>query len=110
MKKELISVEQLDSFTCLHGPRIYADPAHYILSPGAKDELGKRHIEIIYGPCPDYPSCGHTLGGQPAGCSSKVDDLTISVAAVLKKEFGITDQNQLRDMTLQVVKTLKDSI
>lgn len=107
MKKELISADQLESFTCLHGPRIYADPAHYILSPGAKDELAKRHIEIVYGPCPDYPSCGHQLGYQPA---KGADDFTISVAAVLKKEYGITDPNQLREMTLQVVKTLKDSI
>lgn len=107
MKKELISASQLDSFTCLHGPRIYADPAHYILSPGAKDELTRRHIEIVYGPCPDYPSCGHTMGGQPSG---GVDDFTISVAAVLKKDYGISDPDKLREMTLQVVKTLKDSI
>lgn len=107
MKKELIGKDNLDQFLCLHGPKIYVDTASYILSPGAKDELAKRHIEIVYGPCPDYPSCGHQAGYQP---SSKVDDFTISVAAVLQKEYGITDPAKLKEMTLEAVKTLKASI
>ena len=41
MKKELISVENLDAFICRQDGKLYVD-RNRILSPGAKDELSAR--------------------------------------------------------------------
>lgn len=111
MKKELIGMDNLEHFICLQEAKIYADPAGYILSPGAKDELAKRHIEVVYGPCPNYPhSCHHDASASGVQHGSAVDDFTISVAAVLRQHYGITDPEQLKALTLETVKTIKASL
>lgn len=98
MSKQLITVDNLADFVCLDSSVISLDPARYIVSPGAKDELARRKIELVY--------------DSAAGCSgkAKVDDFVIAVAAVLKQEYGINDPVKLRDTTLSIVKTIKESI
>lgn len=116
MRKTLIRVDNLDSFLCRHGKTIYVDST-MILSPGAKDALSKKGVSIVYGPCPDAASCpdaGHGKAANPlsqalAG-NAGVEELLLGIAAVLKKECGITDPDKLKAASLQAVKTIKDNI
>jgi hypothetical protein len=113
MKKELIGLDNLEHFLCKTENRMYVDNTAGVLTPGAKDELAKRHVEIVYGPCPFYASCGHQA---PAEHGASVDGgvsleaLVYGIAASIKQEHGVTDPMQLQEMTRQVLETLKGSL
>ena len=113
MKKELIGLDTLDAFLCKAENRIFIDNAAVVLTPGARDELTKRHVEIVYGPCPDAASCGlHAAPAASGNCETDVSlqALVYGIAAALKQEQGITDPIQLRDMTRQVLEKIKNAL
>lgn len=122
MKKKLVEVSNLDSYICLTKGRIYVDNC-MILTPGAKDELNKRKISIIRDSKPDYTSCGadtcpsrvcrtDTTGtrGIADACDTDMERLFYGVAAMVKEEYGIDDPQQLKDISCQIVDTLKKNI
>lgn len=108
MKKELISLDNLDAFVCMSAPRVYVDSATSILTPGARDEIAWRGLEIVNGPCPDYAACGHKSHGI-AGPDVN-EDVLVGIAAILKKDHGVTDPEQLKRMTLEVVAAMRKLI
>jgi hypothetical protein len=113
MKKELIGLDNLDSFLCKTENRIFIDNSAVVLTPGARDELTKRHVEIAYGFCPDATSCGlHAAPAASGKCETDValQALIYGIAASLKHEHGITDPIQLCDMTRQALERLKSSL
>lgn len=129
MKKQLVGVDNLDAHICKSSGKFYADST-IILTPGAKDELNKRKICIVYGEKPEPiqtmvckptihdPNCGVcSLGWTCTTTSETVDpktaaieELLISVAATLKTQYNITDPEELKKISIQVVKTLKDNL
>lgn len=132
MKKELICVENLDAFIRKQDGKLYVDQGR-ILTPGAKDELARRGVSIVYGPepapepapvaaCQTAAPCRGCCGtgrtfyvGPEEGSSSlaaagSLESLSIAVASMLKKQYGVTDPEQLRAMTIEALKTIRDNV
>lgn len=126
MKKKLVEVNTLKSYVCEANSRIYVDKT-MILTPGARDELSKRKIEIIRDTVPEFTSCGaascparlcvdnvNVLDATPDTKSTKSSDdadmerLFYGVAAMVKEEFGIEDHQQLKDISCKIVTALKE--
>ena len=117
MKKTLVGIDNLEAYICQTTGKLYADSS-VILTSGAKDELSKRGVAIVYGPKPDVYA---HAGACPAGCTcaactaaksacADIENLLISVAAVLKKHYGVNDPEQLKTMSCQIVKTIKENV
>lgn len=129
MKKELISVENIDAFICKQDGKLYVGPGR-ILTPGAKDELSKRGVSIVYGPEPAPAEECRPSGSCRSGCccgsgrtfyvgpeegtafstARSLESLSMAVAAMLKSQYDVTDPEQLRSMTVEALKTIRDNI
>jgi hypothetical protein len=126
MKKTLISVDNLEEHLCAACGGLHADGA--LLTPGARDELARRGVSVVYrdgaqgGACckgADRAACANAPGasGNPAfaapdaqGGAVSVQDMLVGVAALIKRECGVTDPDQLRDMSINILKTLQKHI
>lgn len=121
MSKKLITVDNLEEYICRASAKFYMDST-VILTPGARDELKKRGIAIVPGPAPEAAPCHPMMCesmtrevpayGTMLGLTTFADmeELLVGVAAILKNEYGITDPAELRDASLQAVKTIKDNL
>lgn len=124
MGKILVGVDNLDTAICQASGKVYADGS-LILTPGAKDELGKRGIAIVYGPRPESMDCGTQNGSAacPPGCTcpacivraagkegATMESLVLSVTEILKNQYHITDPEQLKTISLHVLKTIRENI
>lgn len=123
MKKELITVENLDS--CISGDgRLYVC-RNRILTPGAKDELARRGTTVVYGeePAPEprtggaCRSCGagktFFVGpeeGAGLGSAGSLESLSMAVAAMLRTQYGVTDPGDVRRLTVEALKTIRDNV
>ena len=112
MKKALIQAGDVDKYLCRKDARIYIDNAAVILTPGARDELGKRGVRVIHGPCPDADGCamhahksGPAMGDPAAGPGS--EKLLFGVAAILRDDYGISDPEQLRALSLKAAEIIR---
>ena len=110
MKKTLIQLANLDDFICKASGKLYLDGSK-ILTAGAKDELAKRGIGIVYekgGAQRD----NHAGKACQAGSKDReeLENLLISVAALLKKECGITNPKELKEKSIQMVQTIRKSL
>lgn len=118
MKKTLVSVENLGRHICRDKAEIHLDGSK-ILTAGAKDELAKRGIAVVYGSCPAGEACcprgslgaassvvTSVAGAEAAG----LERLLLGVAAVLKTEYGIHDPEELKTLSLQAMQTIKENI
>ena len=121
MGKKLIQAGNLDSVICRETGKVYADGS-IILTPGAKDELSRRGVAIVYGPKSGDAGCATPAAGCPAGCTcpacskksvldcTTLDALTRSVSAMLKNHYHITDEEQLNRLSRQALQTIRDNI
>ena len=119
MAKKLIQVGDLDCVIC--NGKVYADGS-IILTPGARDELSKRGVAIVYGPKPESAARAESVAECPAGCAcpacigksgldcTTLDALTRSVSEILKKQYHITDEEQLKRLSRQALQTIRDNI
>lgn len=120
MSKTLISIDNIDQFICCN--KLMVDSSK-ILTPGARDELTRRGVEIVYGEggCDCHggatghgaehgaasacaAGAAHTTCGGSAGCHDAAhydEDMLIGVAAIIKQHYGITDPEVLRKVTLE---------
>lgn len=105
MKKKLVEAGGVDPYICPDSGKFYADET-MILTPGAKDELGKRGVAIVHGPMPEPAKA--CAAQEP--CAQSANDLLVAVAAMVKDEFGVEDPEQLKAITCQAVKTIKENI
>lgn len=105
MGKTLITIQNLDQFIC--GGKLVMDSAK-ILTPGARDELSKRGVQICYDEAAAQP-CGH---GDCAhhGHDEHNEELLIGVAAIIKQHYGITDPDELRKVTLETVAVIGNGL
>ena len=108
MVKTLITIDNLDQF--IHSNKLVMDSAK-ILTPGARDELCKRGVQISYDEAAAH-HCGHGECAQHAhdGHDEHCDDLLIGVAAIIKQHYGITDPDELRKVTLETVAVIGKSL
>ena len=108
MGKTLITIDNLDQF--IHSNKLVMDSAK-ILTPGARDELCKRGVQISYDEAAAH-HCGHGECAQHAhdGHDEHCDDLLIGVAAIIKPHYGITDPDELRKVTLETVAVIGKSL
>lgn len=107
MKKTLVEASNLDAHICQETKSVYVDGS-IILTAGAKDELRKRGIDLVYGPNPKAAG-GCAAVAASFGCTD-AEEMLIAVAALLKKEYGITDPESLKAASHQIVKTLQESL
>lgn len=105
MGKQLVCVDNLDSIICPTTGRAYADGS-VILTPGAKDELSRRGVAIVYGPRPATCPSGCTC---PA-CTGGLEPLLQAVTAILRQHHPDCDDARLRTLGLQVLNTLRDAV
>ena len=74
MKKELITVDNVNNYICKQDGKLYVF-GNRLLTAGAKDELGRRRVTVVYGPEPvvapaaaPASSCS-SAAGAPCGKS-----------------------------------------
>ena len=74
MKKELITVDNVNNYISKQDGKLYVF-GNRLLTAGAKDELGRRRVSVVYGPEPvaapvqaPAASCG-SASGTPCGKS-----------------------------------------
>ncbi len=106
--KQLITIENLDGCISTDG-RCYIGKDQ-ILSPGAKDELARRRVPLVYGDKPGSSCSTKASACLTSGSSCRKggicdpDELAVAIAALLKKECGITDPGQLRALTIEALR------
>lgn len=123
MRKTLISIDMIEEHICGACGNLHAEGA--LITPGARDELARRGIRIVYGgkergeQCNGLASSFCAAASAASGASGAfraqegtvtTQDMLVGVAALIQRECGVTDPDQLRDMTLNVVKTLQKNL
>ncbi|TKB09571.1 hypothetical protein [Desulforhopalus sp. IMCC35007] len=113
MKKQLVAVNNLDSYIYQACATIYVTK-NMILTSGAKDELKKRKICIVYGEAPSDVDCT-TVPEQTETASKMTDEedrerLFYGIAAMAKEELGIDDPEILKNISIKIVDTLRKNI
>ena len=107
MGKRLVGTDNLDAFICQEDATLYADQT-IILTPGARDELARRGVHVVYGPRPQTAACPHAP--DAGACPPGLEGLLGTVAAILADKHGITDPEQLKAISHQVIKTIRENI
>ncbi len=133
MKKTLISAENIEGHICRAGGKLFLDGA--ILTPGARDELTKRRITVLHGPCPEVSSCSMRAGaccrggcaegeegakaGLPgAGAGQQGEQspeavlarLMLGIETVLRKEYGVSNPQEIHAVSLKAIQVIKENI
>ena len=137
MKKELITVDNINNYISKQDGKLYVF-GNRLLTAGAKDELGRRHVAVVYGPEPvaapaaAAPSsscaCGKSHGscrggcncgsaitpgiaaGAPLGSYTSVESLALALATMLKEKYGVTDPAELKELTAKALKAIRDNM
>lgn len=116
MAKQLVTTDNLNDFICKGDGKFHMDSSCMIITAGAKDELAKRGVELVYdsGCGHSGKSCAEACGSACAGAYStpapEDEEFLIAVAATLQKDYGVSDPKKLKEMSLEVVKTLKANL
>ena len=70
MKKELITVDNVNNYISKQDGKLYVF-GNRLLTAGAKDELGRRRVAVVYGPEPvAAPAAAAKPAAAPASASS----------------------------------------
>lgn len=105
MAKKLITTANLESFIRKDLGKLYVT-SDRVLTAGAKDELKHRGIALVYGPEP--------APLQPAPCAPAAPDklkrAAAIVVAILREQYGMTDESQIQALAVKILKAVKDSI
>ncbi len=133
MKKQLVEAGNVDAYICKETGTLYADGT-LVLTPGAKDELGRRGVAVVYGPrpgaacCPPgctCPACctpGYGAAAHcPAGCTcaacaggvandAETERLMLAVAVVLREDFGMKDLAALQETSCKVARAMRGNM
>ena len=102
MGKTLITLDNIDEFVCCG--KLAMDSTK-IITAGARDELTKRGIEMVYGEA-EGQCCCHDHAHDHAHdhhAPQHDEDLLVGVAAIIRQHYGITDPETLKKVTLETV-------
>jgi len=108
MGKKLIGCNCLDQYICREEMRVYLDSS-LILSPGAKDELHRRGVEIVYSARPverEKASPPEKCNTPEPGAGSNDRVLIEKIVQLLSTDYGLNDKDQIMDVSMRVVDTL----
>jgi len=110
MKKQLVEVNNLDSYICQACATIYVNKS-MIMTPGAKDEIKRRNICIVYGDAPAETEYTTTVQNPSESSTPETEDadterLFYGIAAMAKEELGIDDPKTLKDISFQIMDAL----
>ena len=102
MGKTLITLENIDEFVCCG--KLAMDSTK-IITAGARDELTKRGIEVVYGEAEGQCCCHEQTHDHEHGhhAPQHDEDLLVGVAAIIRQHYGITDPETLKKVTLETV-------
>ena len=95
MAKKLVGIDNLDAAICQASGKIYVDGS-IILTPGAKDELIKRGIPIVYGPKPELLGCM----AEPVAAASSAQLETL-LLAVDGHQWASAQNHQRKSMKMR---------
>ncbi len=128
MKKQLVEAGNVEAYICKDTGTLYADGT-LVLTPGAKDELSRRGVAVVYGPrpgtacCPPGCTCPACCAGGvcPPGCTcpaccaggaydAETERLMLAVAVVLRDEFGVKDLGTLKETSCKVAKAMRGNM
>jgi len=98
MGKTLITLDNIDEFVCCG--KLAMDSTK-IITAGARDELTKRGIEVVYGEAEGQCCCHEQAHGH--NVPQPNEDLLVGVAAIIRQHYGITDPEMLKKVTLETV-------
>ena len=98
MGKTLITLDNIDEFVCCG--KLAMDSTK-IITAGARDELTKRGIEVVYGEAEGQCCCHEQAHGHHE--AQPDEDLLVGVAAIIRQHYGITDPETLKKVTLETV-------
>lgn len=111
MGKKLVSHKNIEEYICRNENRAYIDSS-LILTPGARDELLKRGVDIVYaarpaekGDCPAPPA----KSGPVTATDSEERALIEKTVQILNKEYGLTDRDKIMEISVQVIKRLRNN-
>ena len=101
MGKTLITLDNIDEIDC--SGKLAMDSTK-IITAGARDELTKRGIEVVYGEA-EGQCCCHEQAHDHAHdhAHGHDEELLIGVAAIIRQHYGITDPEMLKKVTLETV-------
>ena len=102
MGKTLITLDNIDEFVCCG--KLAMDSTK-IITAGARDELTKRGIEVVYGEAEGQCCCHEQANDHEHGhhAPQHDEDLLVGVAAIIRQHYGITDPEMLKKVTLETV-------
>ena len=98
MGKTLITLDNIDEFVCCG--KLAMDSTK-IITAGARDELTKRGIEVVYGKAEGQCCCHEQAHGHHDAQPN--EELLVGVAAIIRQHYGITDPETLKKVTLETV-------
>jgi hypothetical protein len=98
MGKTLITLDNIDEFVCCG--KLAMDSSK-IITAGARDELTRRGIEVVYGEA-EGQCCCHEQAHAPHEAQYD-EELLVGVAAIIRQHYGITDPETLKKVTLETV-------
>ncbi len=124
MGKKLIAENCVESYICTESGKFYIDNNTMILTPGAKDKLRDKGIAIVYGEKPAADLCAIETTAKAwstpeeaickvvASCEATdgIEKLILAIADILKNQYGITDPEQMAEVSSQVVNIIKENI
>lgn len=105
MSKKLIGNHNVTEFICTDDNTIRVDSG-MILSPGAKDVLRNKGISIIYEKTTANVESPVKDTLQIKGGQDDTSALIAKVALMLRMDFGIVDEDQIRDISVLVMKKI----
>ena len=108
MAKQLITTANLDTYIRKDLGKLFVTPDR-LVTAGVKDELKRRGVQLVYGPepAPVQPVC---CSAPQADGADKLKRAAAIVVAILREQYGMTDESQIQAVAVKILKAVKDSI
>jgi len=105
MSKKLIGSHNVAEFICTDDNTIRVDSG-MILAPGAKDVLRSKGIKIVYGKRTVKAESPAKDKLQDNAEKDETSSLIEKVVLMLRKDFGVVDEDQIRDISVLVMEKI----
>jgi len=107
MGKRLVEAANVETAICPATGAVYADGT-IILTPGAKDELTRRGIPVVYGPRPEAARCAPAPSAESP--EQGLEPLLRTVAGILQSHYKIRDPEQLKSLSRHVAEVIRNNV
>ncbi len=106
MAKQLVERGNIAQFINPGETTFYVDQ-NLLLTPGAKDYLREKGIELVYG---ERPAGGSQVAAAPVekpAVATPEPDLRVRIGEMLRRDFAIRDRRHIDDVTRKVMDRLR---